>query len=333
MTQKDYHKRPLFSFLLSLLTHVILILLLGVSFSHFHHTISLQETPILETPPEVILNLTPPQPEKKQTIDTSSEHPLEKAPEDTIFESHENTEAASELPPTGDLPAPTQEGDHNDDLSFKNQEHTRGVDDSTALLDQPSAVIDQSRPSPEPESKPTPASTPLPQDTLPSSLQSSTPLPTPPTLAKPTPGKDKPVMGTLSSHAKAQGYQADERSSVIHGNISNKGKASVAAEATPLGRYKKDLSDAIRSRWYYYIDDHMELLDFGTTAISFYVTQQGKVEGLHILSNTSNQAFADCCIKSIIEAKLPLIPPGIAATLQEERLEIEYRFTVYPNAE
>ena len=30
---------------------------------------------------------------------------------------------------------------------------------------------------------------------------------------------------------------------------------SVEAEATPIGRYKKAVADAIGSRWYYYVDE------------------------------------------------------------------------------
>ena len=91
---------------------------------------------------------------------------------------------------------------------------------------------------------------------------------------------------------------------------------------------EKTLSDAISSRWRYYIDNRMELLSFGTATIAFYVTQEGKIEDIHLLSNSSNQTFADCCIKSIMEAKLPAIPPEVAATLQDKKLEVEYRFTI-----
>ena len=137
-------------------------------------------------------------------------------------------------------------------------------------------------------------------------------------------------MGTLSSAAKAQSEDSGAHPSVIHGAISNKGKSSVSAEATPLGRYKKNLADAISSHWYYSIDQRRELLSFGTAIVIFYVTQTGKVEELRIISNSSNQTFADCCVESIMGAKLPGIPLEIAKTLDRGRLEIEYRFTIYP---
>lgn len=338
MTKKKNHLSSIVSFFLSLLTHAIIFLLLGVGLTHCYHAVTSQETTPPAPPPEVVLNLSPPLPEKKPTISTVTEHPLQKAPAHTAFESDQNSEAASEQTPTGDTPMPTQEGHHDDDLQLKNQQHTQGDHPAEGVLNQPSAMISskdtftqqENRMSSNVNNAEEHKISPTPQPSV-----ASTPLPPAgPALAATTPElpKDKPVMGTLSSQAKAQGYQADERASVIHGNISNKGKGAVAAEATPLGRYKKNLSEAISSRWYYYIDDHMELLSFGTATISFYVTQQGKVDHLRIISNTSNQAFADCCIKSIMEAKLPIIPPEVAATLQEGHLEIEYRFTIYPNS-
>ena len=336
MNQKENKNNSFLPFLLSLLTHALLILLLVTGIAHLPHAAQPEKTALAEPPPEVTLDLSPLLPEKKASVDINSEHPLTKAPEHAAFESHQNTAAASELAPTGTLSVPTQDGHHDETLELKNQQRAPGdqAHPLEGLLNQPSETMPQSIPTPQPkpdifQTPPKPASEKATEASTPTSTP--TPIATPLALSTPLPAQNKPVMGTLSSAAKAASSESDARSSVIRGSISNKGKASVAAAATPLGRYKKSLSDAISSRWYYYIDDHMELLNFGTTTVSFYVNQQGKVNGLSIVSNTSNQAFADCCIKSIMEAKLPPIPPEIATTLQGEHLEIEYRFTIYTN--
>lgn len=301
---QHWHKTSLCSFLLSLLFHALILLLLCCGLFHFHALSSLPPSP--ETPaealPEVVLDLSPPLPEKRPTIQTASEQPLEKAPTDASFESHENTEAASELPATGTHLLPTQEGDESDLIELKNAESTGRM---------------QPLPASESEGEKNNSNNELTATTLPS----PTPLASAP--------KEHPVMGTLS--AKAKGEESGAHPSMIRGNISNKGKSSVAAEATPIGRYKKTLADAISSHWYYCIDQRMELLSFGTATLFFYVTQEGKIEELRIVSNSSNQTFANCCIQSITEAKLPVIPPEIAKTLDKGRLEIEYRFTIYPD--
>jgi TonB family protein len=103
----------------------------------------------------------------------------------------------------------------------------------------------------------------------------------------------------------------------------------VAAEATPLGRYKKSVSTAIGSRWYYYVNERMGLLSIGTVSVTFKVTASGKVTDLRVVSSNSNESLTDCSLRSIMDAKIPPIPPEVAATLQNGSLEIDYSFTIY----
>lgn len=305
-TNKDKKSRQsFFSFLLSLFIHVFLFLLLGMGVAHLS-TKAFSSKKEIPPPPEVIFDLSPPTTQPPSTIRTASEQPLNKPPEHPVFESHENTEASSELPATGTASLPTQEGRESENIELKTSENF-------GRLIPPSA-----------------AAAPTAEATLPTSSPAITQVTPPASPALDTASATHPVMGTLSPSAKAQREESGSYPSVIHGSISNKGKSSVAAEATPLGRYKKNLADAISSHWYYSIDQRMELLSFGTATVIFYVAQNGKVEGLRIVSNSSNQAFADCCIESITGAKLPSIPPEIAKTLDRGRLEIEYRFTIYP---
>jgi hypothetical protein len=302
-------KNPLLSFFLSLLVHALLILIVCSGLLHLvtqglsPHKLEAEK----ENLPEIVLDLSPPPPETRATIQTASADPLEKAPNNnTSFESHENTEASSELAPTGNLPLPEQEG-NEDDLIELNSPKSDTRTQTTASTE--SSAEEESD-----YQKTT--STTLPKTELPSSKQVESTT-------------QEPVIGKLSHHTR--GETSGSHPSMIHGAISNKGKSSVAAEATPIGRYKKTLSDAISSRWYYSIDQRMALLSFGSAILRFYVNKEGKIEELHLLSNSSNQTFADCCLQSITEAKLPIIPAEIAKTLEKGRLEIEYRFTIYPD--
>lgn len=292
------HASQVFSFLFSLLVHAFLFLLFGATLMHLRH--HEEKKTLITTPPEIVFDLSQ-LPQERPVVDTSSHQPLDKAPEHAAFQSYENTAAASELPPTGKAPLPTQQGREQDTLSFRNADHSVG---------------EQSRPS----------VTAAPAITSPQEIHPDEKTLADKTAIAATPAADQPVIGHLSSAAKNNEETA--RTSMIRGSISNKGPACVAAEATPLGRYKKTLSEAISSRWRYYVDHRMELLNFGTATISFYVTQEGKIEALQLLTNSSNQSFADCCLKSIMEAKLPAIPPEIATTLQGKKLDVEYRFTI-----
>lgn len=322
--KKRWQKSPLVSFLLSLLFHAIFLFILCCGF--FHRLTFLQ--PFVETStkelPEVILDLSPPAVEKRPILQTDSAQPLEQAPTETSFESHENRAAASELPATGSDPLPSQEGDESNITQLKNAEssattsplspiapETEKKNYSTRALDDREARSSLEHPL---ESEKDPEGANLTREELTRNVSGC---------------KEQPVMGKLSPSATRKGSSPPP--SMIRGAISNKGKSSVASEATPIGRYKKTLADVISSHWYHSIDQRMELLSFGTATLIFYVNQQGKIEELHLLSNTSNQTFADCCLQSINEAKIPAIPAEIATTLEHGRLEIEYRFTIYPD--
>jgi hypothetical protein len=55
------------------------------------------------------------------------------------------------------------------------------------------------------------------------------------------------------------------------------------------------------------------------------------VKHLKVTSNSSNEAFANVCLQSIIEIQLPPIPEDVAATLPPEGLDEQITFTMFPN--
>jgi outer membrane biosynthesis protein TonB len=352
-------KRFPFFLLLSCLIHATLIILIAFLFArHFTLKPAEQEPP----PPEVTLEITPP--EKKERPFIEAKEVADKAPEQTPFQSDENTKAASELPPEGSSPLPSQQGVEQSALELQNQRHTAGEQPASTggKPVKPSQPIPPTPPSPPTPTQPpkTAAATPTPAPT-PSPLPSPTPPPSP--LASPFPTSTPPpnnlklleppkpeqvekqpqkTSTTLPSQQSPsrptspegtqgtkKGYQPETRQTVIRGNISNRGRSSVAAEATPIGRYKKSVADAIGSRWYYYVKERMGLLSIGTVDVSFKVAPSGKVTGLHVVHSNSNESLTDCSLRSIMDAKLPPIPADVARTLQDGCLEIDYSFTIY----
>jgi len=127
-------------------------------------------------------------------------------------------------------------------------------------------------------------------------------------------------------------YRPLKEQTRISGSISNRGISSVNALGTPLGRYEKILKDAIGSRWYAYMEARRDLTNIGTLQVHFFIDRSGRVKNLKITENTSNEAFANICLQSILEAQLPPIPEDVANTLPSEGLEIEgMNFIIYPN--
>jgi outer membrane biosynthesis protein TonB len=98
--------------------------------------------------------------------------------------------------------------------------------------------------------------------------------------------------------------------------------------ATPLGRYRKAISDAIGSSWYYHIGHRMDLFTYGTVSVVFTIEHNGKVRRPRVLSNTSNESFEIVTLESILAAEIPPIPPDILPTLDGGQIEIDYTFSI-----
>jgi TonB family protein len=254
-------------------------------------------------------------------VQTSESQRADKPPENSVFESDKDTHAASPLPAAGDAPVPTQDGRDQPGLSLENKEYTAGP----VARESSPAVQPRQETAPQPKAEESkPKMTP----------QQSTQL----ALLEPPKPKTSPRPKAVRQEQQQQaqtpqppGYQPQTRITRIRGNISNKGRAALSATATPLGRYKKMLSDAIGSRWYYYVTEQLGLLNVGTVEVRFVVRQNGNVERVQVLRNSSNESFAACTVRAIMEADIPPIPKELVPMLEGSRIEIEYSFTILSN--
>lgn len=342
-------KKTVRAFIVSVLVHLLIILLIGVLIA-FRPEVQPpeEEAPVELTMIEAPKPTPPAEPPKPSYIDTSAAVPAEKPTENAPFESDRDTRAASALPATGQAPVPTQQGEETPGLEFQNRNYTSGKPSQPAPPPapptQPTQPAAQSKEQPTPQPTPQPTSTPLPKATpRPTAQLALLEPPKPQESPRPTPEKkpDQPKTDqkppapqtpqTPPAPPSAPGYQPQTRITRIQGNISNRGRSSVAANATPLGRYKKMLSDAIGSRWYYYVNESMSLLTPGTLKLSFVVRADGKVEKVRVLSNSSNESFASCSVGAIMEAEIPPIPAELIPMLEGNRIEIEYSFTILSN--
>ncbi|PYJ31053.1 MAG: hypothetical protein DME90_00545 [Verrucomicrobia bacterium] len=75
-----------------------------------------------------------------------------------------------------------------------------------------------------------------------------------------------------------------------------------------------------------------DLINIGTLRLRFVVDRSGRVKDLKITGNSSNEAFANVCVQSVLEAHLPPIPEDVANTLPPDGLEIDgLGFIIFPN--
>lgn len=131
------------------------------------------------------------------------------------------------------------------------------------------------------------------------------------------------------------GYQPEQEQNRIEGNITNRGKKAVDSVATPLAKYRKQVNDAIGSRWYYYVKDpqRMSLISPGSARVSFFIDAEGRVMGIKLESNTSNESFAELCTSAVRDAREQIkdlkLPVDATVPLKDGRLECSLTFTFY----
>jgi outer membrane biosynthesis protein TonB len=306
--RKQEMRKVLWALLVALAIHVVI----GYSLAVYGGLLYSPFSKIEEDKPVELsfVDLSTPAPTKNTMFVENDESKHTEAPKDKTFESNANSIAASQQPAARDAPIPTQEG--KDRPNFDLDTHPYSLPNQGAQP-QPSTPPQQSA-TPQPTVQPTPISK---TDEL--AMLTSTPRPTvQPTVAT------KPQQPSSS-------YRPMKERTRSAGSISNRGISSVNAIGTPLGRYEKMIQDAIGSRWYAYVQERMDLISMGTAQVVFYVDRSGRVKNIKVIKNTSNEAFANVCLQSILEIQVPPIPEDVASTLPPEGLDEQITFTMFPN--
>ncbi len=344
--RKKERRRVATALAVSLLIHLLLLVAFLIFLSLKP---SLQRAKTAPKPEPVELTIIPPSEPtptpkpRKEFIDSSQNTVSEKAPEQADFESDQNALAASRLPPQSDAQIPTLEGEKSPQVTLQSRDLSLGPSRQPSRptpaseARQAQVAKEQEKPKPQPtppekvkeekeaKASPTPKPTPRPEDSELALLDPARPKPKPP---EPQEEVKKPQKPSPPSRPQPPGFQPQERVTRLTGGISNRGNPSMNSVATPLGRYKKQLSDAIGSRWYYYIQDMLDLVNVGTVQLRFVVRADGKVEGVKVLQNSSNESLASCSVRAIIEAEIPPIPKDVAGALSGSKLEVDYSFTI-----
>jgi outer membrane biosynthesis protein TonB len=303
--RKKEARKILFALLAALCIH----LLIGYSLAVFGGLLYSPFSVIEEDKPVELtfVDLATPAPAKNPMFIRNDESKQTEQPKEKTFESNANSIAASEVPPTGGLPVPSQQGVDRPNLDLDS--HRESIPNEGA---QPQPSVAQQSATPQPSAQPTPIS-----KSEEFAMLTSTPTPHPSVASTP--------------QAPKSSYQPFKEKTRLAGSITNRGTSAVNAVGTPLGRYQKVLFDAIGSRWYAYVDEKADLVKLGTTRVSFAVDRGGRVKNLKVINNDSNEAFANVCLQSILDAQLPPIPQDVANALPPEGLETEIAFTTFSN--
>ena len=303
----EYETRTvLFALLAAILIHLLVAFFLAAFGGVFSPT-----TPVEDKPSELtFVDLAPAAPKNSAFIETDES---KKAPEpkEKTFESNANSIGASELAAAGELPFPSQTGKDQPFMDLETQQHSLDLKGAQA---QPSAA---------PQESPSPSTAPQTQPAPVTAAEQFAML------------TQKPPQTRETSAATSQpqsAYRRMKQRTHIAGNITNRGISSVNALGTPLGRYQKIVADSIGSRWYAFVEQKQDLVNIGTLKLRFYIDRSGRVKELKVTENSSNEAFANVCVQSVLEAHLPPIPEDVANTLPPEGLEVDgLGFIIFPN--
>src|ERR1051326_207314 len=292
----------LWAVLAAILIHLLVAFLLA-AFSGFF-------SPALPTPDKPVeltfMDLSPASNSKNSAfIETEDKKAPE--PKDKTFESNANSIGASELAAAGQLPLPSQMGKDHPFMDLET--HPYSLDTKGGQPLEPPASSQQKQMSAPPSAPITAAE----QFAL--------------LTEKSAPQTERSTEASQPQSA----YRAYKERARISGRITNRGVSSVDALGTPLGRYQKFVLDAIGSRWYALVEQKNDLVNIGTTDVTFVIDRNGHVKNLKVIANTSNEALANVSIQSIQDAQLPAISDDVAATLPAEGLRMEIPFTIFIN--
>jgi len=295
--------------LLALLAALCIHLLIGYSLAVFGGLLYSPFSVIEEDKPVELtfVDLATPAPTKNAMFIPNDESKQTEQPKEKTFESNANSIAASEVPPTSNVPLPSQQGVDRPNLDLDTHRQSLPSDGA-----QPQPSVAQQSATPQPSVQPTPIS-----KSEEFAMLTTSPTPRPSVASTP--------------QAPRSSYQPYKEKTRLAGSITNRGTSAVNAIGTPLGRYQKILFDAVGSHWYAYIEQKADLVSLGTTRVTFWVDRSGRVKNLKVISNDSNEAFANVCLQAILDAKLPPIPEDVASALPPEGLESEIAFTTFSN--
>ena len=300
----EYDARTIFwALLAAIVIHLVVAFLLAAFSGVFSPA-----APMPEQPAELTLLDLPPTSKNSAFIETDES---KKAPEpkEKTFESNANSVGASELAAAGEMPLPSQTGKDRPLMDLETNPYS--LDTKGAQSQQRPKAASQQKQMPAPQEAPITAAE---QFAL--------------LTQKPTPAVER---STEESQAQSAYRRLKERTH-ISGNITSRGISAVNALGTPLGRYQKIVADSIGSRWYTYVEQKRDLITIGTLRLRFDIERSGHVKNLKITENSSNEAFANVCLQSVLEAHLPPIPEEVANTLPPDGLEVDgLGFIIFPN--
>lgn len=197
-----------------------------------------------------------------------------------------------------------------------------------AVLTDPDRLPIEVRKAAAPAVQESPPATPAQPETQAPAPQVREPQEAPPPVVRAVPVPD-PILNTPKPEKDA--FSPFTRTSKTDGAIQTPGQNAVDAEATPLGRYMRQVTGAVERKWHLYVRLGKDSVNFGRVRFRFYVDPKGVPQDLRILSDArdADPRMRELTLRAILDAQIPPIPSDLLPTLEDGRVKIEYEAIVY----
>jgi len=147
-----------------------------------------------------------------------------------------------------------------------------------------------------------------------------------PAMPVPQGAAPKPL---TNGNADMAAFSPARKLNTMKGSLSNIGKSSVDAEATPAGAYKAAVSRAVERRWHELRLKNASFVSYGSLKIRFLVNSRGNVSGIRVIHQDAGAVLTDFSIAAIASASIPPMPRDVAEAFGEEPLEVNYDILIY----
>ena len=147
-------------------------------------------------------------------------------------------------------------------------------------------------------------------------------------VAEAKPPSQQPVAGKEEAE-ELDIFQPQTRRNKVVGTISNRGKSSVSAAETPLGKYTRAVTGAVEKRWHQERRRNSDFVSYGNMKVTFQIGKDGKPRGLKIIEDNADPIMVDFTLGAILTADVPPMPESVRELLADEPLEISYEVILY----
>ena len=96
-----------------------------------------------------------------------------------------------------------------------------------------------------------------------------------------------------------------------------------------MGRYKKEVTQAVERQWHRYREQNADFVTYGTLKVKFRVDKKGTPRNLKLIKNDANSVMAEFTLRAVLDADIPEMPEEVSSMLGSSGLEISYDVIVY----